>query len=92
MARPKGSPNKRSGIVARRLLDEFDLDPARELARLLVNSDDPEFRAARAKELMPYCYPQLKAVEVTGDDGGPLKATVTLQFLRPDGSITTADA
>jgi hypothetical protein len=57
---------------------EYDIDPAEELARLLVTSDDPEFRRQCAKDLLPYCYPTLKSVEVTGTDGEAFEMTLRI--------------
>jgi hypothetical protein len=84
--RPKGSIGTRSAHV-RALLDrEFGLEPARELAKLCMESDDPKFRAQCARDLLPYCYPKLASTEVTGADGGALSVSIVLEpHDEPDG-------
>ena len=41
---------------------------------------DPERRDFMAAKAAPYCHRQLKALEVTGAEGGPVNFKVTLSF------------
>jgi hypothetical protein len=86
MARTKGSINKRSEVVRRMLADKLDLEPALELGMMWKKADNDEIRLRALKELLPYCYPKLSAVQVTGADEGPLKAMVEIAFTEPKES------
>ena len=43
----------------------------------------PELRQKADAELMKYCQPQLKAIEVTGADGDALKTRHEIVFVKP---------
>lgn len=45
----------------------------------------PELMAKVALEVREYGFPKRKAIEVTGEDGGPIQA-VTVRFVDPDVS------
>lgn len=76
--RPKGSLNKKT-------LDLFDLcskeriDPFRELLKLCKDGD-PQIKLTALKEVCRYLYPVRKAIEVTGEDGGPIKTENQSRF------------
>ena len=46
-------------------------------------AEDYNLQLACHKEVARYCVPQLKAVELTGDGGAPLKTRVEVAFVRP---------
>lgn len=64
-----GRTNPKRGEAAVRGFDPFDY-----LLTRAINSTDQAERDWLALELMPYCKPKLKAVEVTGD----MNMTVTV--------------
>jgi hypothetical protein len=71
--RPLGSPNKRT-VHARVVLEDLGADPAAFLARTMKDEDSPlDVRIDCAKALMPYVFPKLSAVEVSGPDGEPVR-------------------
>lgn len=83
MPRPKGLPktggrqpgsvNKKTAY-ARQILDTYGVDPVEQLAKAMKDENVPlEVRVDCAKALLPYVYPRLAAVEVTGRDGGPVE-------------------
>ncbi len=41
----------------------------------------PELKHAAYKELAKYTYPQLKQIEHSGTDGGPIKSEHTIRFI-----------
>lgn len=68
--RPKGSPNRRTADLSRKL-DELedelgkDTDPAMHLARVIADdSAAPDLRIQAAKDLLPYVYPRLGSIDV----------------------------
>lgn len=60
------------------LADVFpDYDPLKQMVTRALNKDLPEeIRHAADKEVAKYIYPTLKAVEVTGQDGGAVQQRV----------------
>jgi hypothetical protein len=71
--RPLGSLNKRT-VHARVVLEDLDANPAAFLARTMTDETNPlDVRIDCAKSLMPYVFPKLSAVEVTGPDGDSVK-------------------
>ena len=84
--RPKGVPNKTNTFVKDRLkdlnvnlVDEMIEIAQFGMAQMRNTKLDPEYRSDGAKisngvykELMKYCSPQLKAVEITGIEQGPI--------------------
>jgi len=63
--------NLRSVVEA---LEDEGLDPAVELVRIARDPDalDPETRARFLNELIQYYQPKVKAVEISGRNGGPI--------------------
>ena len=71
--RPLGTPNKRT-VHARVVLEDLGVDPAAFLAHAMRDETNPlDIRIDCAKSLMPYVFPKLSAVEVTGPDGDAVK-------------------
>jgi hypothetical protein len=68
-----GTPNKRT-VYARQIIEEHGADPVEMLAKTMNDEKVPlDLRTDCAKALLPYVYPKLSAVEVTGRDGGPVE-------------------
>jgi len=68
-----GTPNKRT-VHARQILEEHGADPVVMLAKTMSDEKVPlDLRTDCAKALLPYVYPKLSAVEVTGRDGEAVK-------------------
>lgn len=78
--RKKGTPNKRT-MAERAALAASGLSP---LEYMLSVMRDPavlaERRDAMAKAAAPYIHPQKRAIEHTGEGGGPIRYEVTLDF------------
>lgn len=71
--RPVGSLNKRT-MNARFVLEDLGVDPAAFLAHAMNDETNPlDVRIECAKSLMPYVFPKLSAVEVSGPDGDAVK-------------------
>jgi hypothetical protein len=70
--RCKGTPNKRTMAVAE-VLGELGLDPIKQMGQIAMDERvEVSIRVQVLKELCQYVAPKRKAVEVTGDKGGPL--------------------
>jgi hypothetical protein len=91
--RPKGTPSPRKGVpnkpkmgIIAAIRREFPgYDPLLALVRLAHEPDTTtDQRISCHKEVAQYCVPKLKAIELTGAGGGPLKANVSVSFERPD--------
>lgn len=68
-----GTPNKRT-LYARQILEDHGADPVEMLAKTMKDEQVPrDLRVDCAKALLPYVYPKLSAVEVTGRDGGAVQ-------------------
>jgi len=73
--RQKGTPNKKNQALIDRL-KELGCDPIEDMALVCKEAKaegDHNLLLSAAKELAQYVYPKRKAVELTGDDGGPLE-------------------
>jgi hypothetical protein len=67
--RIKGTPNKKTGELAERLV-ALGCDPIEGMAQLALDKGNPpEMRGRMFAELAGYLYPKRKAVEVKSDDG-----------------------
>ncbi len=76
--RKPGTPNKKSAEV-RELLLSLKCDPITGMARIAMNSKNPpELRGRMYSELAQYMWPKRKAIEVSGDDGGPYILAIQL--------------
>ncbi len=70
--RCKGTPNRRSLAVAE-VLSDLGLDPIKQMGQIAMDEGVAvSIRVQVLKELCQYIAPKRKAVEVTGEDGGPL--------------------
>jgi hypothetical protein len=69
----KGSKHKITNDL-RALLDEMGCNPIEGLARIAIDPKvKPELRAMCNAQIAKYIHPQLKAIEVSGKGGGPIK-------------------
>ncbi|HEX2244107.1 MAG TPA: hypothetical protein VHK27_12835 [Gammaproteobacteria bacterium] len=70
--RCKGTPNKKTMAVAE-VLDELGLDSIKQMGQIAMDERiEVSLRVQVLKELCQYVAPKRKAIEVTGDKGGPL--------------------
>ena len=72
--RKAGTPNKKTQDVADKLA-ALDCDPLAgmaEIARIAMEEQDYNLAGNMFKELSQYVAPKRKAMEVTGEGGGPL--------------------
>lgn len=71
--RRPGAPLKRT-VEARETIAKHGASPVEALARTMNDESVPlELRMTCAKALLPYAYPRLASVEVTGRDGDAIK-------------------
>jgi hypothetical protein len=71
--RVPGTPNKRT-VHARQILEEHGADPVEMLAKTMSDEMVPlDLRTDCAKALLPYVYPKLSAVEVSGPNGDAVR-------------------
>ena len=79
--RQTGTPNKRTMAVAERL-EALGCDPIEGMAGIAMDETaELGLRAQLYKELAHYIAPKRKAIEVTGEDGGPVKTEMTVREL-----------
>jgi hypothetical protein len=82
--RPKGSKNKvpaMKGKVPYIPAHDVGEMPLEYMLRVMRDpTAAPERRDFMAAKAAPYCHRQLKALEVTGAEGGPVNFKVTLAF------------
>jgi len=74
--RKKGTPNKKTKEVIERL-KELNCDPIEGMAKIAqtaLDSDDLALAGQMYKELAQYVAPKRKAVEITGEGGGPIES------------------
>jgi hypothetical protein len=80
MGRPAGVPTKPKRALLALLNEKFPgWHPVVQMAEI-ANDDSQtiDLRFNAAKEVAKYVTPQLKAVEVTGDETSPLQVTVRI--------------
>jgi hypothetical protein len=72
--RKPGTPMKRT-VLAREILAKHGCDPIEMLARTMADEKNVplDLRMDCAKSLLPYVYPKLSAVEVSGPDGDSVR-------------------
>lgn len=72
--RQKGTLNKNKQAIAAMLAAKYpEYDPVIHMAEIANDSEnDISIRFNASKEVAKYRHAQLKAVEVTGEDGGPV--------------------
>lgn len=79
-----GSPNKNKAFLLKRLQDMYgeDFHPIMQMAEIAsTEENDIRLRFDAWKEIAKYTEPQLKAVEHTGEDGGPLQAIARIELV-----------
>lgn len=70
--RKKGTPNKRS-VLASDIFKKLKYDPLDSLIKLAKSKKLPKDLQIRVdQELCGYLWPKRKAIEITGQDGGPI--------------------
>ena len=84
MARPRGSPNQPKRRLLTLLQEIYpDYQPVLEMAKLAhkaMQEGDDEVAFNRHAQVARYVTPQLKAIELSGNDGEPLKVGL-VQFV-----------
>lgn len=74
--RQKGSLNKPKRALLALLRERYpNYHPVLEMAKIAHETDDPGLAAQMHKEIAQYVEPKLKAMELTGKDGGPVQIT-----------------
>lgn len=69
--RKKATPNKKTATVAEKLA-ALGYGPIEGMAGLAMDETvEASIRAQMHQELAQYIYPKCKAIEVSGDEGGP---------------------
>ena len=76
-----GTPNKRTIAVTEKLA-ALGCDPIEGMARIAMDEQaELGLRAQMYKELAQYIASKRKAIEVTGEGGGPVKTEMTVREL-----------
>jgi hypothetical protein len=86
--RKPGSTNRRHRLVADKLAQGGILPlevMILNMRRLYAAKKFDEAQAV-AKDAAPYMHPRLAATEHTGQDGGPIEQTWTVNFVKPDAT------
>lgn len=85
MGRPLGGKNKNQLLLeqAQKQIEEKfgikDFHPVIYMLMVAADDDkDESLRMQAAKSAAPFIIPQLKAIELTGDDGGPVQVDMAL--------------
>lgn len=81
--RKKGQTNKRTREIGEKL-DELGCDPIEGMARIAqtaMDSGDLALAGSMYKELAQYILPKRKAIEHTGEGGGPIKTSSAITFV-----------
>lgn len=75
MGRPKGSKNQPKRALLKLIQELYpNYHPVLEMAKTANDKEvDAALRFNANKEVAQYVEPKRKAVEVTGEDGGPVK-------------------
>ena len=92
MPRPKGLPKtggRKAGVAnttTKATRDAFQMLVDRNFEKLEgwideVASDDPHKAFGMVMDLASFCVPKLKAIEVSGKDGGPMSITITREVI-----------
>lgn len=77
--RPKGALGGNAREARALLADKFpDWHPMVQMAEIAQDPENtPELRFQAAKEVNTYLLHKLKAIEITGAEGGPLRAVLS---------------
>lgn len=87
--RQKGTKNKKTQAVIDKL-DDMGVDPIKgmaDIANQAMAEGDMQLAGQMYRELAQYVAPKRKAVEISGDDGGPIQTSSSFEFI-PVGSNT----
>jgi hypothetical protein len=77
--RQKGTPNKKTIAVAEKLA-ALGCDPIKQMGQIAMDERvEISVRVQVLKELCQHVAPKRKAMEVTGEDGGPVKTELTVR-------------
>lgn len=83
--RPKGSPNRQTVEIADKLA-KLGCDPLTGMAKIAMNAKNPmDLRARMYAELAQYIAPKRKAIEHSGEGGGPVMGLVMMPPKDPAG-------
>lgn len=76
--RPKGSRNKLNALnfKAEEVCRENNFDPLRKMIQMAETTKSATIRARMYESIAKYVYPQRRAHEHSGPDGGPIVHTV----------------
>lgn len=83
--RKKGTPNK---ATAKREAEiaASGLTPLEFLISVMKDEGKPtDTRVDAAKAAAPYVHPKLSSVEVSGKNGGPVKQSLLIEFVKAGG-------
>jgi hypothetical protein len=73
-----GTPNKKTAAVAE-VVAGLGLDPIKQMGQIAMDERvEVNVRVKVLKELCQYIAPKRKAMEVTSEDGGPVKTEMTI--------------
>lgn len=72
--------NKKGGkhLRTKTVLEIFEsngINPAEKLAEILAKEKDQKFLANLLVKVLDYCYPKMRALEITGDPANPIAIT-----------------
>lgn len=77
--KPKGMVNQTTRI--RQMFADMGYDPIQEMAKMALDPKTPRsLRVALDKECAKYVAPQLRSVEVTGEQGGPMATRIHIVY------------
>lgn len=77
--RPKGSISAKTKMVQTKL-EELDFDPITTMVEIAKDTNAPiAVRGKMATELASFVFPKRKAVEYSGNDGGPIQHEVGMR-------------
>jgi hypothetical protein len=87
--RQAGTPNRAKNTLLARIRREFpEYDPICEMIRIARDPKSSiELQANMHREVAQYLEPKRKAIEITGEDGGPLTHSLKVEFV---GSVDDA--
>lgn len=69
--RGKGVPNKVT-LTAREIMQSAGFNPIRRAMTLYNTTEDPSIKAQMLKLLVKHAYPELKAIEISGNPEKPI--------------------
>lgn len=86
--RKKGSPNKKTAAI-QKAVEESGLSPLDYMLEVMRDfAAEPRDRLSAASMAAPYVHAKLSSIELTGKDGGAIKAVTRIELVAL-GSRTT---